>query len=93
MGKFHLIGLGVMIGLISGGVLLAGCGTLVNLSPMLSPNNGGMMSGGMGGMMGGQGGRGVVRVCPPPRPMTIARSSRRSRSSPRICAISRHASR
>ena len=57
MGKFRLRGLGMLIGLITGGVLLAGCGTLVNLSSMLSPNNGGMM-GGRGSMMGGQGGMG-----------------------------------
>jgi plastocyanin len=54
MGTFRLIGLGMVIGLITGGALLAGCGTLVKLSPMLSPTDGGMMS---GGMMG-QGGRG-----------------------------------
>jgi plastocyanin len=55
MGKFRLIGLGMVIGLITGGVVLAGCSTLVNPSPMLSPNNGGMMG---GGMMTGQGGMG-----------------------------------
>ena len=29
MGTFRLIGLGMVIGLITGGALLAGCGTLV----------------------------------------------------------------
>jgi plastocyanin len=55
MGKFRLIGLGMVIGLITGGVLLAGCGTLVSRSPMFIPNDGGMMG---GGMMPGQGGMG-----------------------------------
>jgi plastocyanin len=59
MGTFRLIGLGMVIGLITGGVLLAGCSTAVNPSSMLSPNNGGMMSG-SGSMMGGQGGMGSM---------------------------------
>ena len=59
MGTFRLIGLGMVIGVITGGVLLAGCSTVVHPSSMLSLNNGGMM-GGSGSMMGGQGGMGSM---------------------------------
>jgi len=85
MGKFRLIGLGMMIGLITGGVLLAGCGTLVNLSPMLSPNNGDMMGGGMGGMMGQGRSQGVPTAAPDdnrPVDQTIALVAQKLRYQP-----------
>jgi len=65
MGTFRLIGLGIVIGLITGGALLAGCGTLVKLSPMLSTTNGGMMGqGGMRGMMGQGRSQGIPTAAP-----------------------------
>ena len=72
MRKLPIVGLGIVIGLIIGGALLAGCGTLVNLSPMLNPNNGGIMGGGgmmqgrggMGGMMGQGGNQGAPTAVP-----------------------------
>ena len=54
MKRTTYVGLGLVIGFIIGGGLLAGCGALAEgASPMFMPNHGGMMGGsGMGGMMG-----------------------------------------